>query len=128
MYKRFLKQGNMESLALLYANGAVALLFFFTLIGILNVYCLYLGIEPLSVLKSFGKMKAFSCYFTIFSVNYFLIYYKKRHVKFFDDVYHKGKKNVYSDILFSIYLWGSYLAVAITFFIIEYKKYGYISF
>jgi hypothetical protein len=128
MFYRFLKKGEDQDLALFSANGAVALLIFFLTIGLLNVYCILMNTELVYLLQGSIKIKLFIYYFFLLGLNYLLIFHKKKHINYFDEMYHVDCKNKYSDMLFFVFMWGSYAAVALSFFYIEYKKFGFTRF
>ena len=128
MYSRFIRQGDSISLALVSAMGTATLLFYSNLMLILNLYCIYENLQPITVLKNFGKIRALCLYFIIFLINFLLVYFNKRHVKIFDDIYHTDKKNKYSDLLFFTYFVGTFLMLCISFIYIDFKKFGYVRF
>ena len=128
MYKMFLKQGDSSKLALIYACIATSLLFLSIFIMILNIYCIVIGIEPLSILKYSVKGKLFIFFAIILFLNYYLIYYNQKYVNFFKKIYSQEQVNKYSDILFFCIKWGTIIITILSFYYLEYKKYGHIRF
>jgi hypothetical protein len=122
VFRHFIKQGDADGTAILSAMGGVTLLLSINIVFCLNIYCIYLGTDLRVFLSSYASTSIYYISIVIFIFNYFLIYRNKKYKSIFEEVSYRDSKNVFSDLFFSIYLWGSFVLLSLSFIYFDFKK------